>query len=495
MSDDQKIKDILEGKVLFEINKEEEFSTWYNTIVRVADIIDDRYPIKGMPVYKTYGYRLVKNILSLLELELEKKDILPAWFPVLIPESIFKRESEHIRGFEGEVFWITRGGLEELEEKYVLRPTSETEMYFMYSKWIRSYRDLPLKIYMTNTVYRYETKATKPLIRGREILWNEAHTAHRDKEDAENMIKESMEIYGKLFWDYGLVPYIWLKRPEWDKFAGADYTIAADTILPDGRVLQIGTTHLLGQNFARAYDIKYQDKDGEWKFVWQTSFGVSMRFAAAVISIHGDNKGLILPPKVAPIQIVIVPILTKNSKDTVLSKARELYKKLREKYRVYLDDDDTKTAGWKYYYWELKGVPLRIEIGPRDVENNTVVLARRDTREKITVSLEELERKIEEIFNKIEENLKERAKKWFESKIVEVRSYEELKKAISERKVAKAPFCSIDHDGEECYKRIKEDLGAEVRGVKFPEPEMAEGEKCIVCGRPAKYWVYIAKSY
>ncbi|MCG2882917.1 MAG: hypothetical protein L7G81_01260, partial [Candidatus Nanopusillus sp.] len=245
------------------LDKNSNFSDWYNNIIRISKIIDDRYPVKGMPVYYPNGYFAIRKILSILEDELEKNGFEPYWFPILIPYEIFKKESEHIKGFESEVFYVTPSKPieEEKEIKYILRPTSETEMYYMFSLWIKSYRDLPLLTYMTNTVYRYETKATKPLIRGREILWNEAHTAHKDLDDAERMIKKSMEIYSKIFWDHLSIPHIWIRRPDWDKFAGADYTLAADTILPDGRFLQIGTTHLLGRNFSKAFNIIFEDEN------------------------------------------------------------------------------------------------------------------------------------------------------------------------------------------------------------------------------------------
>jgi len=543
------------------MQKENNFSEWYNEIIRKADIIDDRYPVKGMPVYKPYGYKIVLGILRTLESFLEEEGFESVWFPILIPYEIFSKESKHIKGFEEEVFWV----LEENQKRLILRPTSETEMYYMFSLWVQSYQDLPIKYFMTNTVYRYETKATKPLIRGREILWNEAHTVHRTKEEAEEMIKKSMEIYSRLFWDVCSIPHIWVIRPQWDKFAGADYTIAADTVLPDGRFLQIGTTHMLGQNFAKAFEIKFMDKhpyvkvnenvyeavskDGNikirfdvldssikykifekglvikeggyrldedifsvfdkiivkelgdnflenldrYKYVWQTCFGVSMRFAAAVISIHGDDKGLVLPFNIAPVQIVIVPIYYEDSqRDIVLEYSKEVYNVLKKEYRVYLDDRDDKTPGWKFNYWEFKGVPFRIEVGPRDVEKRQVVIAMRQRNskaKKIIVDFNTLNSAIKQLIKEYDEYLKEEAKKYFEGKIVRVSSYDDLKKAISESKVVKAPFCME----EECAKKLKEKLHVEVRGTDL-EPEEAKG-RCIYCNRPAKYWAYMGKSY
>jgi len=587
------------------MNKEKDFSEWYNRIIREADIIDDRYPIKGMPVYKPYGFKLVKNILSELERELERKGIEPSWFPVLIPYEIFKKESEHIRGFEGEVFWV--GGRDEKPE-HILRPTSETEMYYMYSLWIQSYSDLPIKLYMTNTVYRYETKATKPLIRGREVLWNEAHTGHSTKEDAERMINDSIKIYTKLFWEISSVPFLWVIRPVWDKFAGADYTIAADTVLPDGRFLQIGTTHLLGQNFSKAFEIYFDDKHpflsnerkkeielklekvsekirkeikdydliafskdykkvvtvkilenkvkiriiseekieekeidikynekiekekiytgyreyylnyvydrleeneelieklksiinfeefDNKKLIWQTSFGVSMRFSAAVISIHGDDKGLVLPFSITPIQIVIIPIYYSSEKEEI-NKVLEYCEKIKEilnEYRVYLDKDDSKTPGWKFNYYEFKGVPIRIEIGKKEVDENSVTISVRRRNEKSKryyVKIEELKEKIKEIIEEYDKYLKEEAIKYLNEKIVKTNNISELIKIIEENKVGKVPFCM----SEECAKELKEKHSLDVRGYDINPEET--NEKCIVCNKKGKYWVYVGRSY
>jgi len=587
------------------MNKEKDFSEWYNRIIREADIIDDRYPVKGMPVYKPYGFRLVRNVLEELEKELEKNGVEPCWFPVLIPYEIFKRESEHIKGFEEEVFWV---GEKDGSSKYVLRPTSETEMYYMYSLWIQSYSDLPIKLYMTNTMYRYETKATKPLIRGREVLWNEAHTGHPTKEDAERMINDSIKIYTKLFWDRSSVPFLWIVRPVWDKFAGADYTIAADTILPDGRFLQIGTTHLLGQNFSKAFGIYFDDKHpflskerrreieiklervpekikkeiqdydlialskdykkvatvkilenkaririiseekieekeieleykekisnekiytgyreyevnyiynrleeneelieklrsiinfeefDNKKLIWQTSFGVSMRFSAAVISIHGDDKGLVLPFSIAPLQIVIIPIYYSSEKGEI-EKVLEYCERIRDilsEYRVHLDKDDSKTPGWKFNYYEFKGVPIRIEVGKREVEESSVTISVRRRNEKskrYSVKIEELKEKIKEIIEEYDKYLKEEAIKYFKEKIVKTNNISELIKIIEENKVGKVPFCM----SEECARELKEKYSLDVRGYDL-NPEKTD-EKCIVCGKEGKYWVYVGKSY
>ncbi len=551
------------------MKKDEDFSEWYNNIIRDTKIIDDRYPIKGMPVYTNYGYFMIKKILSELEKLLDSEGFSAYWFPILIPYEIFRKESEHIKGFEKEVFYVKPSNPveEEVETVYILRPTSETEMYYMFSLWIKSYRDLPLLTYMTNTVYRYETKATKPLIRGREILWNEAHTVHKDRDDAERMIVKSMEIYSKIFWEFLSIPHFWVMRPDWDKFAGADYTMAADTILPDGKFLQIGTTHLLGRNFSKAYNIVFEDRhplvkidknkfesydenghryvfeidrdlltitggnliikskiyyQGEIsednvdlvntildifyknvkdvklvnkKYVWQTSFGISMRTLAAVISIHGDDIGLILPFNLAPIQIVIIPIYQKeydNSK--ILDYCNKIYNILKDKYRVKLDLSEDRTPGWKFNEYEKMGVPIRIEIGKKEVENNTVIVSVRkfnSQSQKYEIDFTYLLSSLENIISDYEKELKNRSQEYIKSKIIKIESLDELKNNLGNKLAFKIPFCM----DEKCAENAKRAFSIDIRGIDYNNPEKADGKKCIFCGREAKYYVYAGKSY
>lgn len=545
--------------------KEEDFSEWYSNIIKEAEIVDIRYPVKGMPVYYPYGYMIFREIMRNLELLLEEHGYLPAWFPIFIPKEIFSKEEKHILGFEQESFKLTEGG-----NVYIVRPTSETEMYHMYSLWISSYRDLPLKLYMTNTVYRNETKATKPLIRGAEILWNEAHSAHKDLDDAMRHIYLSIEIYSEIYRMLHL-PHLWLRRPEWDKFAGADITFAADTITPDGRFLQIGTTHLLGRNFSKVFDIIFEDKhpyakidestfeayskdrrerllikidkdnieieyfqDGEKrkivkeklskiyelsednqdlineidnivkkyfekleldnrKYVWQISFGISMRVLGATIMLLGDDKGLLLPFKVAPIQIVIIPIYySDQEKNEIIKYCKEIYNIISPIYRVKLDLDEEKTPGWKFNYYEMKGVPIRIEIGKKEVEEKHVTISVRvhnDRSKKYYVSIYDLNNSLEKIVNEYEKMLDDVANREFNERIVEVNSIEEFEDAILNKKVVKANFCMR----EECAKNIKEKYGVDVRGTKI-DPELADGN-CIFCGEKGVYKVYIGKSY
>ena len=484
----------------FDIDKENNLSEWYNEILKAAGIVDIRYPVKGMPVYLKNGYLALREMLRSLEDKLDKKGHFPLAFPVVIPLSILRKESEHIKGFEGEVFWIERGGFEKLEEPLVLRPTSETPMYYMFALWIRSKSDLPLKTYQTNQVYRYETKQTKPLIRGRELYWNEAHTVHATKEDALNQIKESIEIYNELF-DELAIPVLWIKRPNWDKFAGAEFTLAADSIMPDGRFLQVGTTHLLGQKFSKVFEIKYLNENNEWQFAWQTSYGVSMRLLGAVIMLHGDNKGLIWPFKITPIQIAIVPIYKKENKEKIMEVVNNIKNKLENlNYRVFVDLRDER-PGWKFNDLEMKGVPIRIEIGEKDLNNNEITIFIRATGEKFKIKLEELE-KIKEFIEYHDEKLKEKVQNYFEERItiIDEPNEEKIKKALEEKKVIKIPFCG----NEECAKQLKERFeGLDCRGyeinfetleAKEEDLEKVKGKKCI-CGKEAVNYFYFGKSY
>lgn len=379
------------------MDKEKDFSEWYNDVLEKADIIDLRYPVKGMPVYKPWGFYMLRACFDKLEEKLEKTGHKKSMFPILIPEEFLEKEKEHMKGFEDQVYWVEEEG-----RKMALRPTSETIMYPMFAMWIRSHRDLPLKVHQTCCVYRCETKATRPLIRGREVFWNEAHTAHRNFEEAAEQVRMAVKLYSEFFTELG-IPFLILNRPEYDKFPGAVYSVAFDTLMPDGRTLQIGTVHHLGDNFAKAFDVIYEDEDGNKKHVHQTSFGISMRALASIVGIHGDGKGLVIPPELAPVQIVIVPIIFEKSKEEVMKKCVDLKKKLR--YRSEIDERD-ETAGSKYYYWELRGVPLRLEIGPRDIKEGKVVLVRRDTGEKRSVRESELEREIESTFRSIIENMR-----------------------------------------------------------------------------------------
>ena len=414
------------------MKKYENFSEWFDEVLFNADILDYRYPVKGFAVYKGWGWRIVRKIIQMLEERLEASGHNPMLFPVVIPEDSFAKEAEHIEGFRAEVFWITQAGSRKLARKMLLRPTSETAMYPLFSYWIRSHADLPLKVFQSVPVYRYETKATRPLLRMREFLWNEAHTAHKDWEDAERQVQEAVRIYREVFRRLGL-GFLILKRPDFDKFAGAVYSLAFDAWNPDGRVNQIGTVHNLGENFAKAFDITYEDVDGSHKYVFQTCYGFGIsRTLAALISQHGDDHGLVLPPEVAPVQVIVIPIPYKGVEEEVKKYSREVYERIkREGIRVQIDESEDQ-PGEKFYRWEMFGVPVRVEVGPKDLEERQVTLSERVNLKRSRVKVEEMIPAIRELFVKIANELAERSLKTMEEMIVNARSLEALKNAIKE---------------------------------------------------------------
>jgi len=470
-----------------------EFSEWYNELIETAGIQDKRYPVKGMNIWLPYGLKIMRNIERFIHDRMEETDHGEVLFPALIPETEFQKEAEHIAGFEGEVFWVTHAGHDPLDVKLILRPTSETAMYSMFSLWIRSHADLPFKVYQIVNTYRYETKHTRPLIRVREISrFFEAHTAHDSFEDAERQVKEDLEIFDSLA-RFLAIPYIVSRRPEWDKFPGAFYSLGAEVAMPDGRTLQIGTMHNYRQNFARAYNIQYETEEGEHEYVHQTTFGMSERLLAAVLATHGDDSGLVLPPTIAPIQVVVVPIPKKDAGSEVFEYARGIADELKKAgFRVHVDERDIR-PGRKYYDWELRGVPLRIEVGPRDIEGKKAVLARRDTFEKATVERDAIVDEVRKTLDAIHENLYARAKEFLESHIKRVDTLEEAKALFEDRRgVVEIPWCG----DEECGLRMEEELDAKMLGTPYPEENAkVEGKKCPVCGREAKFIARFARTY
>ncbi|MHA1556586.1 MAG: proline--tRNA ligase [Candidatus Heimdallarchaeota archaeon] len=352
--------------------KENEFLKWYSEVISYANIVDNRSPVKGANVIMPYGYSIWESIRNKLDAELKRTGHKNAYFPLFIPEDYLKRESDHFEGFIPEVAWVTHAGDRKLDRKLALRPTSETIMYEMFHLWIRSHSDLPFKINQFCNIIRFDTKETKPLLRDREFLWSEGHTCHATAEEAVEQVKESMVIYENVYRE-ACMSFLILRRPKYDTFAGAVYSIAYDSPLPDGRTLQIGTTHNLGQGFSKAFDITFQDKDKQNKNVHQTCYGLSTRLVAAIVGLHGDDKGLIIPPFIAPIQIVIVPIYKKENKDEVIEAAEQILKTLQKAgLRVELDKREGYTPGWKFNEWEVRGVPIRLEIGPKDIQKEQV---------------------------------------------------------------------------------------------------------------------------
>ena len=471
--------------------KFQNFGEWFDKVLLEAQIADDRYPVKGFTVYTGWGFSIAKRIVQMLEEKLEEEDHQPMQFPVVIPEDAFEKEAEHIAGFSGEVFWITHAGERKLDRRLVLRPTSETAIYPLFKIWIRSHADLPLRMHQTCNVYRYETRATRPLYRGREFLWNEAHTAHADYEDSENQVRKGVEIYSSVYDRLGL-SYILLKRPDFDKFAGAVYSLAFDTWNPDGKVNQIGTVHELGDNFAKAFELTYEDENGEQRIAYTTCYGMGMgRTLAATISHHGDNHGLVLPPVISPKQVVIIPIPYKGLEEAVEEYGSEIRALLSDDgVRVVLDDDDRLRPGEKFYRWEMFGVPIRIEVGPKEVEERSVTIVRRDTFERLKVDFENLVNAVQSLFDEIFQNLKDRSLKRLESEMTEAENLEELKAHMDERKIVRVNWCG----NPDCAFRIKDDVVGEVRGTLWERHEEPTGP-CIVCGCAAKEVAYVSRTY
>jgi prolyl-tRNA synthetase len=462
-----------------------EFSEWYHELLKMAEIIDVRYPVKGMCVWYPFGFALRRNVYSILR-ELLDPDHYETQFPLLIPEQEFMKEAEHIKGFEDEVYWVTHGGTSPLEVKLALRPTSETAIYPMFKLWIRSHTDLPLRVYQIINTFRYETKHTRPLIRLREITsFKEAHTAHATWEEASLQVEEAIRRYTK-FYQRLAIPCLISKRPSWDKFPGSDYSIALDVIMPDGRTLQVGTAHHLGTNFAKTYEITYEAPDGEQKPINQTCYGISERCIAALISVHGDDKGLILPWETAPTQVVIVPIIF-GDKAPIIEACRAIEAELTQAcIRVRLDDSDER-PGAKFYKWEMRGVPVRLEIGPRDMAKGVVTLARRDGSKK-AVAKEGLIESILKEAEELQSVLLSRAEQHMNSHIKTVSSVEEAQEQ-TKIGVARVGWCG----SVECGHSLEDQVGANMLGE--PRNVSPLSTKCLICGKDTTSTTYMARQY
>jgi len=462
------------------------FSEWYNEVLEACDVLDIRYPVKGMPVYKPWGFKIMRRCFEQLEHLLDASGHDESHFPLLVPEDVFGKEGKHIKGFGDDVLWVTHGGLQPLDRKLALRPTSETVMYPMFALWIRSHANLPLKVHQTVCVYRHETKATKPLIRGREVYWNEAHTAHRDAEECEMQVGEGVHIYKQFFDGLG-IPTMILRRPEYDTFPGAEYSLAFDALMPDGKVLQVGTVHNLGDNFAKAYGITYTDSHGETRNVHQTCYGISMRCLAAVIAVHGDDKGLVLPSTVAPTQAVVVPIFFGDKKKELLAKSEEVRGLLEAAgIRTHVDARELR-PGEKYYYWEARGVPMHIEIGPRDLAAKKLVLVGRDGVKKVVEEGSAVE-EARALMEAQDKRMSEKATKHLQDNMKGAKNLGELKEKMGvKRGFVKVGWC----EAEKCAEKIEKEGGAEVRGKEY---NTREGMKCVACGKNGTaFWA--AKAY
>lgn len=462
-----------------------DFAQWYTDVVKKADLIDYS-GVKGCMIIRPYGYAIWENIQRLLDARFKETGHENIYMPMFIPESLLNKEKDHVQGFAPEVAWVTHGGSEPLAERMCVRPTSETLFCDHYKDIIHSYRDLPKLYNQWCSVVRWE-KTTRPFLRSREFLWQEGHTMHATAEEAQEETLRMLDTYADFFENDLAIPVIRGKKTDKEKFAGAEATYTVEALMHDGKALQGGTSHYFGDGFAKAFDIKFTDKDNTIKYCYQTSWGVSTRMIGAIIMTHGDDNGLVLPPAVAPIQVVVIPV--QQHKEGVIDAATDVYNKIKTFTRAKIDVTDN-SPGWKFSEYEMKGVPLRLELGPRDIENGTCVLVRRDTREKIFAKLDELETVIPQVLADISKSLFESAKQNRENRTLAAFDMEELiEKANNNSGYIKAMWCG----DLECELKIKEDADLSSRCMPFGEE--AIGDRCVCCGKPATKLVYWGKAY
>lgn len=480
-----------EEKYVEEItDQDDNFSQWYNQVVRKAELADYA-PVRGCMIIRPYGYAIWENIQRFMDARFKETGVVNAYFPLLIPRGFIEKEAEHIEGFAPELAWVTRGGGEELEEPLAIRPTSETIVGYSFARWVQSYRDLPILINQWNNVMRWE-KRTILFLRTAEFLWQEGHTAHRTIEEAEERTRMMLEVYRAFAEEDAAMPVIMGRKSENEKFAGALRTYAIEALMRDGKALQAGTSHNLGMNFARSFDMQYLDADGQRKYCATTSWGASTRLVGSIIMVHGDNAGLILPPRLAPYQVVIVPIWRKDAeKKAVNEMVDRIEKMLKGKVRVKFDLSEN-TPGWKFNEWELRGVPVRMEIGPRDVQNNSVMLVRRDNRIKETVPVDALETRLPSLLEEVQKELFQRAKAFQDQNTYYTASYEEFKQIIAEKRGFVRVKWAEDSAAELA---IKEETKATLRVIPFDQPEGGVKGKCFFTGKPATCEAIFARAY
>ncbi len=471
--------------------KSEDFSRWYVEVIQKAELADYT-PMKGMMVIRPYGYAVWENIQRLMDRRIKDSGHVNAYFPLFIPESFLKKEAEHVQGFSPEVAWVTVGGKEELEERLAVRPTSEAIIGYMYSRWIKSYRDLPVLYNQWANIVRWE-KVTRPFLRTTEFLWQEGHTCHATAEEAQEETLKVLAMYKEFSETELAIPVIAGSKTLREKFAGAQMTYAIEALMSDGKALQMGTSHNLGQHFSKAFDIKYEDRNQSLQYVWQTSWGTTTRFIGALIMTHGDDAGLRFPPNVAPVQAVIVPISIGNWRETVLPAAQAAAAALKVAgIRVEIDAREEFTPGWKFAEYEMRGVPLRVEIGPRDVKAGQAVLVRRDTRNKIPVLLSELTNHVQGLLGSIQDELLRQAREFLEANTRDAESYDEFKDLIeNKRGFVRALWCG----DEACEDRIKEGTMATIRVIPFGSEHGDRKGRCVSCGRDADTLAHFARSY
>ena len=467
-------------------NIDEDFARWYTDIVLKAELADYT-ETKGFVAIKPYGYAIWENIQKYADEKFKEAGVKNVYFPVLIPENLLKKEQDHVEGFAPEVAWVTNAGGEDLEERLCIRPTSETMFSNLYSKWLKSWRDLPIVYNQWCNVLRWE-KETRPFLRSREFLWQEGHTIHETAEEAKQRTIQMLEIYADVIENLLAIPVLKGRKTKKEQFAGAEATYTVESLMHDGRALQAGTSHYFGQNFTKPFEIKFQNREGKEEYAYQTSWGISTRLIGGIIMAHGDNRGLKLPPKVAPIQAVIVPIAM--HKEGVKEKAEELYNTLKKDYRMELDIRDQYSPGYKFNDWEMRGVPVRIELGPRDIENGVCVVVRRDTSEKIEMKIDELKEKLSGILGDIQSNMYQICKDRVKQKTTIANTLEEFEKNINENQgYVKTMWCG----DVECENKIKELTGAHSRCIPFEQEKV--GDCCVCCGKKADTMVVWGRQY
>lgn len=462
---------------------EEDFAKWYTDVVKKADLVEYS-SVKGCMIIKPAGYAIWENIYHELDKRFKRVGVKNVYMPLFIPESLLNKEKDHIEGFAPEVAWVTKGGNDELEERMCVRPTSEVLFCDFYSKDIESYRDLPRLYNQWCSVVRWE-KTTRPFLRTREFLWQEGHTAHETAEDAKERTYMMLDVYSNFLEDFLAIPTIKGRKTDKEKFAGAEFTLTIESLMHDKKTLQSATSHYFGDGFAKAFDITYTDRNNKLSYVHQTSWGITTRVIGALIMVHSDNSGLVLPPKVAPVKAMIIPIMQK--KEGVLEKCREIQNRLLSKFDVEVDDTN-KTPGYKFSEQEMRGIPVRIEIGPRDIEQNTAVVVRRDNREKIVVNLDNIEEELNEILEKMQNDMLERAKKHLNDNIITVHTMDDMEKHANDG-FLKAMWCG----NVECEENIKEKFSITSRCIPYEQDKFSD--KCVCCGNEAKYMTMFGKAY
>ncbi len=479
-------------KTTFNISKKDNFSEWYTEILNRAEVTDLRYGVKGFVVIRPWGARIIDKMYRIYESAMRRTGHEPAIFPAVIPEENFKKEAGHVEGFTPEVFWLES---KQGEDRMALRPTSETAFYQMHNLWIRSHRDLPMKMYQRANIFRYETKATRPLIRSREFHWIESQNSFATRKDAEAQVKEDIGMTEAVMHKIFGVPFLPMKRPQWDKFPGAEYTVGSDSILPDGKVVQQPSTHLLGQHFAKAFDVKYVDKKEKEKYVWNTCYGPCMtRILASIISVHGDDKGLVLPYTVSPIQVVVVPIVDGKEDKFILEEAYKVQEALFLNNIDTKVDDSDKRPGEKFFFWEMKGVPFRIELGKEEIESGEVTVFIRDLGEKVKLKVENLAEDIKNLGAEYDARLLALADEDFDGKVVDCEDKAKVKKALNDGNVARFNFCSSEKEGASCAEFVEKDLQGRIMGTRADAEEKPKGT-CLICGKKAGVVIYAGKSY